>query len=144
MLPKHLVIAYQADLLVASTQQILSLLSAQDENFVQLESLRSVHIGGSVAYAPLQARIRLLICPNVYCGYGSTEGGTVAYAPAETIFGMDRAVGITAPWIDVEVIDETKAVVDPDGRARSGSARGARAIAIARQSASQYAVDNGE
>ncbi len=112
MLPRHLVIAYQADLLVASTQQILTLLSAQDENFVRLDSLRAVHIGGSVAYAPLQARIRLLICANVYCGYGSTEGGTVAYAPAETIFGMDRAVGVTAPWIDLEVIDENKARVD--------------------------------
>ena len=34
---------------------------------------RAVHILGSV-HAPLQARIRMLICPNVICGYGSTEG----------------------------------------------------------------------
>jgi acyl-CoA synthetase (AMP-forming)/AMP-acid ligase II len=111
MLPRYVVLAYRADLLVASTQQILALLSAQDESFMRLDSLRAVHIGGSIAYAPLQARIRLSICPILLYGYGSTEAGTVAYAPAETIFGMDRAVGVTTPWIDLEVVDDGKASV---------------------------------
>jgi len=75
---------------------------------MRLDSLRSIHIGGAVAYAPLSIRIRTMVCDMLYCGYGSTEGGTVAYVPAEAIFGMDRAVGITAPWVEVEVLDEQK------------------------------------
>lgn len=49
---------------------------------------------------------RMLVCNTLYCGYGSTEGGTIAYAPAEAIFGMDRAVGGVAPWIEIEAVDE--------------------------------------
>jgi acyl-coenzyme A synthetase/AMP-(fatty) acid ligase len=110
--PRELVLAHQAELLVASTHQIVAMLRAQDEYFLRMESLRAVHILGSVAYAPLQARIRMLICPNVICGYGSTEGGVIAYAPTEMIFGRDRAVGVVAPWIDLEVTDENGAAVD--------------------------------
>ncbi len=109
---RQLLLAHQAELLVASTHQISELVNGQDESFLRLESLRSIHIGGSVAYAPLNARIRMLLCNTLYCGYGSTEGGTVAYASAESIFGMDRAVGIVAPWIEVEVVDEARNVLD--------------------------------
>jgi acyl-CoA synthetase (AMP-forming)/AMP-acid ligase II len=96
------ILSHQAELLVASTHQITEVVMSQEKQFLRLESLRAVHIGGSVAYAPLLARIRLLVCANVFCGYGSTEGGTVAYAPAEAIYGMDRAVGIVTPWIELE------------------------------------------
>lgn len=103
---RSLILAHQAEVLVASTHQISALVQMQENAPHRLDSLRSVHIGGSVAYAPLQARIRMQLCSNVYCGYGSTEGGTVAYVPAELIFGMDRAVGITVPWVTMEVVDE--------------------------------------
>jgi acyl-coenzyme A synthetase/AMP-(fatty) acid ligase len=109
---RQVITAHQADFLVASTHQISTIVREQEEKFVRLESLRSIHIGGSVAYAPLLARIRMLVCPNVYCGYGSTEGGTVAYAPADAIYGMDRAVGIVAPWIDLEIVDEQNRAQD--------------------------------
>lgn len=109
---RQAILTNQAELLVASTHQITALVKEQEAQFFRLDSLRAVHIGGSVAYAPLQARIRMLICPNLYCGYGSTEGGTVAYSPAEAIFGMDRTVGIVAPWIEVEVFTESDKVED--------------------------------
>ena len=103
---RNLILAHQAEVLVASTHQIAALVQFQEQQTMRLDSLRAVHIGGAVAYAPLQARIRMQVCSNVYCGYGSTEGGTVAYVPAELIFGMDRAVGITVPWVTMEVVDE--------------------------------------
>jgi acyl-CoA synthetase (AMP-forming)/AMP-acid ligase II len=109
---RETVLSHQADLLVASTHQITGLVTAQEERFFHLASLRAVHIGGSIAYAPLLARIRLLVCANLICGYGSTEGGTVAYAPAESIFGMDRAVGIVTPWIELEVVNPDDTVED--------------------------------
>jgi acyl-coenzyme A synthetase/AMP-(fatty) acid ligase len=102
---RQMIMAYQAEILVASTHQISVLVKAQEEQFVRLESLRAVHIGGSIAYAPLLTRIRMLICNHVLCGYGSTEAGTVAYAPVDSIFGIDRAVGIVAPWIEAQTLD---------------------------------------
>jgi long-chain acyl-CoA synthetase len=109
---REAILSNQAELLIASTHQITTLVQAQEQQFFRLDSLRSVHIGGSVAYAPLQARIRMLVCPNLHCGYGSTEGGTVAYSPAEAIFGMDRTVGVAAPWIELQAVDEHGKVVD--------------------------------
>ncbi len=105
---RQLVLSYQAELLVGSTHQIAALVQFQEQNFMRLDSLRAVHLGGAVAYAPMQARIRTLVCDLLYCGYGSTEGGTVAYVPAELIFGMDRAVGIAAPWLEIEVLNEQR------------------------------------
>ncbi len=109
---RELIIAYQAEMLVASTQQIAEMTKFQEDRFRRFDSLRSVHIGGAVAYAPLSARIRMLICSTLFCGYGSTEGGTIAYAPAESIFGMDRAVGVVVPWVEVEVVDDQKNPVE--------------------------------
>ena len=101
-----LILSHRAEVLVASTHQISDIVKGQEADFRRLDSLRSIHIGGSVAYAPLVARIRLLVCNLLFCGYGSTEGGTVAYTPSELVYGMDRAVGIITPWIDAEVVDE--------------------------------------
>jgi acyl-CoA synthetase (AMP-forming)/AMP-acid ligase II len=108
---RQLILSHRAELLVASTHQIVDIVKIQEESFNRMDSLRAVHIGGSVAYAPLLARIRLLVCSQVFCGYGSTEGGTVAYTPSEAVFGMDRAVGFVVPWVDVDAIDDQKAKV---------------------------------
>ena len=139
-----LILTHRAELLVASTQQIAEIVKGQEADFRRLESLRAVHIGGSVAYAPLLARIRMLICNMVYCGYGSTEGGTVAYAPSETVFGMDRAVGFVAPWIEAEVVDEQK---KPLNYGKSGVIR-LRAIGqgyrYSRNDSGQYAIDDSD
>ena len=109
---RHLISAHQAEVLVASTHQIAAIVQYQEQSYQRLDSLRAVHIGGAIAYAPLLVRIRMLICGNVFCGYGSTEGGTVAYAPVDSILGMDRAVGIAVPWVTVEVVDEHNNVQD--------------------------------
>jgi acyl-coenzyme A synthetase/AMP-(fatty) acid ligase len=93
---REAILSNQAELLVASTHQIMALVQAQEQQFFRLDSLRSVHIGGSVAYAPLQARIRMMVCPTLHCGYGSTEGGTVAYSPAEAIILPISFMGISS------------------------------------------------
>ncbi|MBI3758499.1 MAG: AMP-binding protein [Deltaproteobacteria bacterium] len=95
-------------------------MKAQEDQFVRLDTLRSMHLGGSVAYSPLNARIRMLVCNLLYCGYGSTEGGTVAYVSGEAVFGMDRAVGIVTPWVEVQVVDDQKKSVEygKDGEIR--------------------------
>jgi acyl-coenzyme A synthetase/AMP-(fatty) acid ligase len=141
---RQIILAHQADVLVASTHQISTLVQEQEQLFLHLESLRSVHIGGSIPYAPLLARIRLLVCSNVFCGYGSTEGGTVAYAPAEAIYGMDRAVGIVAPWIDLEVLDNENKVQEygVEGQIRLRAL--GQGYRYKKTSKTQYEVDDAE
>jgi acyl-coenzyme A synthetase/AMP-(fatty) acid ligase len=107
-----LVLSHRAEVLVASTHQIADIVKGQESDFRRLDSLRSIHIGGSVAYAPLIARIRMLVCNLLFCGYGSTEGGTVAYTPSELVYGMDRAVGMTTPWIEIEAVDDQQKPVE--------------------------------
>jgi long-chain acyl-CoA synthetase len=141
---RKLILAHQAELLVASTAQITEVVQWQESNFIRLESLRAVHIGGSVAYAPLIARIRMLICNNLYCGYGSTEGGTVAYAPAESIFGMDRAVGVVTPWSELEVIDDQNKPLDygKEGQIRIRAL--GQGFRYQKTSSNEYEIDKSE
>jgi acyl-CoA synthetase (AMP-forming)/AMP-acid ligase II len=104
-LTREMIVSYQAEVLVASTQQISSMVEAQERDPLKLSTLKVVHVGGSIAYPPLLARIRMLVCSNVLCGYGSTEGGTVAYAPVEYLHGTAGAVGVVAPWIEADTVD---------------------------------------
>jgi long-chain acyl-CoA synthetase len=141
---REAILSNQAELLVASTHQIMALVQAQEQQFFRLDSLRSVHIGGSVAYAPLQARIRMMVCPTLHCGYGSTEGGTVAYSPAEAIFGMDRTVGVVAPWIEVEAMEEGDKVAQY-GRAGEIRLRGlGQGYRCTKVTPDRYEIDSSE
>jgi acyl-coenzyme A synthetase/AMP-(fatty) acid ligase len=139
-----LTVANQGEMLVASTAQIALLVKEQEAEFVRLDSLRAVHIGGSVAYAPLIARIRILICNNLYCGYGSTEGGTVAYALAESIFGMDRAVGLVTPWVELEVTDEQNKALEygKEGQLRIRAL--GQGFRYQKKSPTEYEIDDSE
>ena len=109
---RQAILSHQAELLVGSTHQITGIVAAQEERFLRLDSLRSVHIGGSIVYTPLLARIRMLVCSNVFCAYGSTEGNTIAYVPADPIFGMERVVGIVAPWVEMQVFNGDNKIED--------------------------------
>ena len=62
-------------------------------------------------------------------GYGSTEAGTVAYAPALRLQGFDNAVGITCPWVHVEIVNEDKNPCHQAARERFAFALTGRAIA---------------
>jgi non-ribosomal peptide synthetase component E (peptide arylation enzyme) len=100
--------AYQADVMVASAPQIARVVDLQEDNHVRLNSLRSVHIDGGIVSSPLLTKIRLLICSELFYGYGHPETGTVAYAHVDRIHGLDHAVGFAAPWVDIEIVDEAR------------------------------------
>lgn len=107
---------YGVDLIVSSTQQLRDMVEAQTTAPVALGSLRAVHVSGSLASQTLLNLAKTRICPRIVCAYGATETGTVAYAPAEALQGIEGAVGIVAPWAEVEAIDEN-GVVLPRGQA---------------------------
>jgi acyl-coenzyme A synthetase/AMP-(fatty) acid ligase len=139
-----LILSHRAELLVASTHQISEIVKGQEADFRRLDSLCAVHIGGSVAYAPLLARIRMLICNTVFCGYGSTEGGTVAYAPSEAVFGMDRAVGFITPWVEADVVDEQKQSVDLGAEGELRIRALGQGYRYAKTPSGQYEIDNSD
>jgi acyl-CoA synthetase (AMP-forming)/AMP-acid ligase II len=107
---------YTMDLMVASTQQLRDLVDAQSPVPVALPSLRAVHVGGNVMSQAFLAKARAQICGQIICAYGSTEAGTVAHAPSEMMQSIEGAVGIVAPWAEVQAVDERGAVM-PRGQA---------------------------
>lgn len=102
---------YAVDLIVASTQQLRDLVEAQIAAPVALGSLRAVHASGSLVSQTLRNAARTRFCPRIVCAYGATETGTVAYAPAEALEGVEGAVGYVAPWAEVEVLGENGEVL---------------------------------
>ena len=142
---RQAVASYRADLLLASTVQVAQLVRLQEANFIPLDSLKSIHIGGSIAFSPLLTKIRLLICAHLYCGYGSTEGGTVAYAHAGPIHGIDRAVGFVAPWIDIEVLDdENKKIENPNREGQIRIRAFGQGYRYKKISETEFEIDRGE
>ncbi len=94
------------DFIVASPQQLQALVEVQTQQPMPCGSLRVIHAGGSILTQAFVNQVRARLCNTVICAYGATEVGTVAYAPADQLRGMDGAVGFVAPWAQVEIIDD--------------------------------------
>jgi acyl-coenzyme A synthetase/AMP-(fatty) acid ligase len=97
---------YDADLIVASTQQALALADIQEKiTRYPLVALKTVKIGGSVITRDGIERLRTHLCRNVINTYSSTEAGTVAIAPFDAIADVPGAVGYIVPGVEVEIVD---------------------------------------
>jgi acyl-CoA synthetase (AMP-forming)/AMP-acid ligase II len=72
-----------------------------------------ISCAGGVVSKMLSERVRARMSSNLVCCYGSTEAGSVACAPAHLIANVPNAVGHVAPWITVEVVDESGRVLPP-------------------------------
>ncbi|HMF27386.1 MAG TPA: AMP-binding protein, partial [Candidatus Cybelea sp.] len=84
-----------------------SLLQLLQPGARRLPSLERLYLAGSFAPRPLVAEARERLCPDVRTLYGATEVGPVACAPLEELAGIANAVGIVAPDIDVECVDDS-------------------------------------
>jgi acyl-CoA synthetase (AMP-forming)/AMP-acid ligase II len=62
---------------------------------------------GGLLAPRLSARIRARMCSNVFCSYGSTEAGTIAFGPADVIAQVPGAVGFVTPGSAVEALSES-------------------------------------
>lgn len=102
----QLVSLYKLDNAVMSPSQLVECVDAQIESPEDVTSLQTLHVGGSLLMQSMIARVRTHICSNVICAYGSTEAGTVAYAPASQLPPIDGVVGCVPPWIKLEILDE--------------------------------------
>lgn len=87
----------------ATLNQFLELCDLHPSIDVHLDTIVS---GASYTPPPLIERARPRLCAHLITGYGSTETGRCASAPAHRIAHIPRAVGYVAPGARVEVVDE--------------------------------------
>ena len=97
-----------------SPQPVLSLadLQAQVTRY-DLSSLKTLRIGGAMLSREAVRRIRGSLCRTIVMSYASTEAGIAAMAPYEIIAHIPGAVGFLTPSTEVEIVDDTGAVLPP-------------------------------
>lgn len=117
-----LVSSHRIDYIIASPQQTLELVAlAEKGGGYQLDSMKAFRLGGGIVTKALISRIQGSFCPNVVISYGSTEAGPMAFASYDTIANVPGAVGIIAPWAELEIVDGAGNVLPPgvEGQVRA-------------------------
>jgi acyl-coenzyme A synthetase/AMP-(fatty) acid ligase len=107
---------YRIEAIVASPQQALGLVDLIEKGAgqYQLNSLKSVRLGGGSVSRNLVRRIQASLCPQVTVIYGSTEAGNMAFASYDAIANTPNAVGYVPPWVQVEIVDNSGAIQPPE------------------------------
>jgi acyl-coenzyme A synthetase/AMP-(fatty) acid ligase len=108
-----LITSYCIDSILASAQQALGLVNLIEKgsSHFQLDSLKSIRIGGGLMSKGLARRIQASLCRRIGYRYSSTEAGVMALANYDTIAHIPNAVGYVLPWVQIEVVDETGAAL---------------------------------
>jgi len=101
----HLVSLFGVEWLVASNIQLERIIHMQATAPLACPSLRLVYFGGSLVTQALIRGARAYLAAQIVCGYGSTESGYIAVAPAERMPARDGATGFLAPWVTLQVVD---------------------------------------
>ncbi|HEY8268779.1 MAG TPA: class I adenylate-forming enzyme family protein [Xanthobacteraceae bacterium] len=110
----QMIALYQADMLVASTQQLRELVREQTNSPIPCPSLRAIMTGGSLLAPALMTDARAKLCSNIVCQYGSTEAGATAFATVDKLVAIEGATGYVAPWAIVQTVDENELPLPPD------------------------------
>lgn len=99
--------------LAVAPVQLQALVDLQKKNFDALPSLRFLGVAGGWTSEALIADAANLICSKVLISYTSTELGVVALVTAQSVKGLDSAVGYAMPWVEVEIVDAKGTPVAP-------------------------------
>jgi len=103
---------FDIEVIVASIQQASDLVAVIEQGAkYRSNSLKEVWISGGFASKDLVRRIQASLCRNVKIVYGSSESGFVASASYDMISHKPSAVGFVLPNTQVEIVDETGAVL---------------------------------
>jgi fatty-acyl-CoA synthase len=95
--------------MVASPHGLAEYLKFFESHSAFQSRLDNVRSSGGLLAPRLAARLRARMCSNVYCSYGSTEAGTIAYGPADVIAEIPGAVGFVTPGSAVDVLSQSGA-----------------------------------
>lgn len=96
---------FGVDWIVASNLQLEGIIKQLKQQPSACPTLRLVYFGGSLVTQELLQAARAGLSAQVVCGYGSTESGIIAAAPAERLPLRTGATGFVCPWTTVEVLD---------------------------------------
>ena len=111
---------YKHDYLVASADEIGSLLRLQEVQFTPMHFLRATCFEGRACSASTIVTAQSMISSNVLFRYIHPEIGIVAFGDAGQFRNIDGAVGFVAPWVDTQVVDASDAplVAETEGMLR--------------------------
>jgi acyl-coenzyme A synthetase/AMP-(fatty) acid ligase len=94
------------DTAITSAAQAAALVTTVNANpGYQVESLKTLFVGGGKIDPEGIAGIRAALCRDVINQYGSTEAGVAALTPFDVL--MDQAGAIALPWTELEIVDDT-------------------------------------
>ena len=99
--------------LLASTMQLRRVAERAREAQEPLHSLRRVLVGGSSVSSSLVQLAQRYVCNNLFVHYASSQAGFVAIAPAAMIEGRPGATGFVMPGVEIEIVDDSGAVLPP-------------------------------
>jgi len=105
-----LISTFDIDAVIASPRQALALADTQEKKTrYPLLSLKTLRIGGATIPPEMGRKLRSHLCRSIILSYASTEAGTAASAPYDVIEDISDAVGIVAPDVELEIVDEAGA-----------------------------------
>jgi acyl-CoA synthetase (AMP-forming)/AMP-acid ligase II len=98
--------SYQAETWIGLAGSLAHLVQYFEQSRDRRCNFRALLCAGSLLPKALSDRVRLRMCPNLICIYGSTEMGMVATGPSHAIADIPGAVGFLTPSTRVETVDE--------------------------------------
>jgi acyl-CoA synthetase (AMP-forming)/AMP-acid ligase II len=119
---------YRAETWIGSAGSLARLVQHFEQSRDRRCDLRAILCAGSLLPKALSDRVRLRMCPNLICIYGSTEMGMVATGPTHVISDTPGAVGFLTPATKVETVDAADQPLPPgsEGIIRIGSPYGVK------------------
>jgi hypothetical protein len=106
------------DFLIAPLDEARVLVDLQERDYVSVDWLRGAYLEGNNFPATLLARFQTLFCNKVICSYAHPTVGPVAYGFANPAITSVEAVGLVAPWVELQIGAENQGIGNGNGRIR--------------------------
>jgi long-chain acyl-CoA synthetase len=106
---------FAVEFINAATEQLVALTRVAAKSNARLESLRTVHVGGSVPTRAMLEAAAIHVCRDIQNRYAMTELGSLARASAQEILRKPALAGQIEPGIEIGIFDD-KGNRCPDGK----------------------------
>jgi acyl-coenzyme A synthetase/AMP-(fatty) acid ligase len=104
---------FSIDFLLASPDQLVSIVRAVRKTRAHVRSLRTVAVGGSIPTRALLESAAVHVCKDIRCRYGTSEVGLIAEAAASEVVADPGFVGYVQPGFEVAVFTPSGAICPP-------------------------------
>jgi len=102
----HVIADFRIDRVIGSVASVGQLVDMVEADPVDCTSLKLVGVGGAMLPQSFANRIAQTLCKNIVNMYGSAEIGYAASAPITRLRNIPGGVGVIAPWVDAEAVDQ--------------------------------------